>query len=124
MEVKDDIRFYFNHSPLGVISGIAIGEEGDIIASYKLETEQDTFYLHGRPCQSVVLTVVCKEHGVKVYNIFEKILSKYSADDQKFQTGSPGGIRCRWRICNDRVERAFEEISETLENSFLGAFRA
>lgn len=117
MEDRCDIRFRFTKSSSGVISGIALDKDEDIVASFKLEVGRDTVYMHGKPWSSVILTMVCREKGAKVYDVFDRILSKYGERDPRFQTGKIERIHCCWKIRNDKVERAVEEIKKSLEKS-------
>lgn len=112
---KGDLRFRFTQSPSGVISGIALEKDGDIVASFKLEVGRGTVCIHREPWSSVILTMVCRAQGAKVYDVFDMILSKYGERDPRFQTGRIGRIRCYWRIRNDKVKNAVEEIEKTLE---------
>jgi hypothetical protein len=112
---KGNLRFRFTQSPSGVISGIALEKDGDIVASFKLEVGRGIVYMHGKPWSSVILTMVCRAQGAKVYDAFDMILSKYGERDARFQTGGIGRIRCCWMIHNDKVKSAVEEIGKTLE---------
>lgn len=115
MEDKANLRFRFTQSPSGVISGIALEKDGDIVASFKLEVGRGIVYMHGKPWSSVILTMVCRAQGAEVYNAFDVILSKYGERAPRFQTGRIGRIRCCWRIRKDKMKSAVEEIGKTLE---------
>jgi hypothetical protein len=112
---KSDIRFRFTQSPSGSISGIAFEENGDIVASFKLNVERGSIYMCGKSWSSVNLTMVSKALGVKVYDIFDGILSKYGEREIGCQTWRIGRTRCLWRIRNDQVKKAIEEVKKTLE---------
>ena len=111
---KSDIRFRFTQSSSGSISGIAFKEDGDIVASFKLEVERSSVCIQGKSWSSTTLTMVCEATGVKVYKIFDEILSKYGERYSRCQTGRAGRICSHWRIYNDRVKAALREIKETL----------
>lgn len=109
---KGDIRFLFAQSPCGSISGLAFKEDGNIVASFKLEFKRSNVSMQGKSWSSTILTMVCGTTGVKVYDIFDEILSKYGERDSRSQTGRR--ICSRWRMCNSRVKAALREIKETL----------
>ncbi|MFW6110859.1 MAG: hypothetical protein ACOC6H_02355 [Thermoproteota archaeon] len=116
MEEMEDITFRYTRSPIGIISGIALGKEGGIIASYKLGPELDSSYKRGKPYCPVVLTMVCQRRGVKVYDVFDKILSKYTDEGMKSQTGNKDRIRCSWKISKDQMKRVLDEVEQRLQN--------
>lgn len=115
MSDRSDIRFRFTQSSSGSISGIAFEEDGDIVASFKLNVERGNIYMRGKSWSSVNLTMVSKALGVKVYDIFDEVLSKYGERDIGCQTWRIGRTRCLWRIRNDEVKKAIEEVKKTLE---------
>ena len=112
---EGNIRFRFTQSPSGIISGVALEKDGHIVASFKLEVGKGTIHMHGKPWSSMILTMVCRAQGAKVYDVFDRVLSKYGERDPRFQTGRIGRLRCCWRIRNDKVKRAVEDFSEALE---------
>ena len=115
MGVEGNITFRFTRSPSGVISGVAFERGGDIVASFKLEVGKGTIHMHGKPWSSMILTMVCRAQGAKVYDVFDRVLSKYGERDPRFQTGRIGRIRCCWRIRNDKVKSTIEDIRKNLE---------
>lgn len=112
---EGNIRFRFTQSSSGSISGIAFEEDRDIVASFKLEVERGSIYMRGKSWSSITLTMVSKALGVKVYDIFDGVLSKYGERDIGCQTWRVGRTRCPWRIHNDKVKKAIEEVKKTLE---------
>lgn len=114
MSNEGNIRFRFTQSSSGSISGIAFEEDGGIVASFKLEIERGSTYMHGKSWSSITLTMVSSALGEKVYNIFDDILSKYGERDMRCQTWRIGHIRSRWRIHNDRTKEAIEEVKRVL----------
>jgi len=112
---KSDMRFRFTQSSSGSISGIAFKKDGGIVASFKLDVERNSVCVQGKSWSSTTLTMVCQATGVKIYMIFDEILSKYGEKDSRCQTGRAGRICSHWRIYNDRVKTALSEIKETLE---------
>lgn len=115
MSDKSDMRFRFTQSSSGSISGIAFKKDGGIVASFKLDVERSSVCVQGKSWSSTTLTMVCAATGVKVYKIFDEILSKYGERYSRCQTGRAGRICSHWRIYNDRVKTALSEIKETLE---------
>lgn len=116
---EGNIRFRFTQSPSGIISGIAFEEDGDVVASFKLNVERGSIYMRGKSWSSITLTMVSKALGVKVYDIFDGILSKYGERDIECQTWRIGRTRCLWRIRDDEVKKAIEEVKKTLEKRKL-----
>lgn len=116
---EGNIRFRFTQSPSGIISGIAFEEDGDVVASFKLNVERGSIYMRGKSWSSITLTMVSKALGVKVYDIFDGILSKYGERDIECQTWRIGRTRCLWRIRDDQVKKAIEEVKKTLEKRKL-----
>lgn len=119
MSDEGNIRFRFTQSPSGIISGIAFEEDGDVVASFKLNVERGSIYMRGKSWSSITLTMVSKALGVKVYDIFDGILSKYGERDIECQTWRIGRTRCLWRIRDDEVKKAIEEVKKTLEKRKL-----
>lgn len=115
MSCKGNIKFRFTQSLSGCISGIAFEEDGDIVASFKLEVGGGSIYMHGKFWNSVTLTMVYEAPGEKVYHLFDGILSKYGKRDPRHQISRIGRIRSRWRIPDDRVKETIEEVKRTLE---------
>lgn len=115
MSCKGNIKFRFTQSPSGCISGIAFEEDGDIVASFKLEVGGGSVYMHGKSWSSVTLTMVSEALGEKVHHLFDDILSKYGKRDPRHQTSRIGRILFRWRIPDNRVKETIEEVKRTLE---------
>ena len=112
---EGNIRFRFTQSPSGIISGVALEKDGHIVASFKLEVGSGTVCMHGKIWSSVILAMVCRAQGANVYDVFDRVLSKYGERDPQFQTGRIGHIRCCWRIRNDKVKSTIEDIRKNLE---------
>ena len=111
---KSDIRFRFTQSSSSNINGIAFKKDGDIVASFNLEIERSSVCIQEKSWSSTTLTMVCAATGLKVYNIFDEILSKYGERDSRCQTVRAERICSHWRIYNNRVKAALREIKETL----------
>ena len=112
---KSDIRFLFDQSPSGNISGVAFKGNGDIIASYKLEVEGCAHSMQERSWSSMTLKIVSEETQLNVYDVFDEVLSKYGEKDSGSWTGA-GRICSHWRIRNNQVKNALREIGETLQS--------
>ena len=119
MSDEGSLRFRFSHSPSGVISGVAFKEDGDIVASFRLDVRKGSLRMQGKSWRSVTFTMVSTKLGEKVYDIFGGILSKYGERDLRSQAWRVGRTRSRWRIRHDKMKRAVEEIKKALEKTHV-----
>lgn len=115
MSIKSYIKFCFTESPTDAISGVAFEEDGKIVASFKLKVGKTSVNMHGACLSCVTLKMVSGAPGVKIHDIFDDVLSKYGEREPRYPTGRVGRVYSRWRICNDRVKEAIEELKEILE---------
>jgi hypothetical protein len=112
---ESNIKLRFTQSPSGIISGVAFEEDGHIVASFKLKVEGGSDYTNDKSWSSLAFTMISGTLGAKVYDAFDGILSKYGERDIECQTWRIGHTRCLWRIRNDKVKKAIEEVKKTLE---------
>jgi len=115
VKTESNIKLRFTQSPSGIISGVAFEEDGHILASFKLKAEGSSDYTNDKSWSSLMLTMISGTLGAKVYDAFDGILSKYCESDIGCQTWRIGRTRCLWRIPNDKVKKAIEEVKKTLE---------
>jgi len=115
VKTESDINVQFTQSPSGIISGVAIEEDGRIVASFKLKVEGGSNHAKGKSWSSLKLTMISGTLGAKIYDTFDGILSKYGERDMGCQAWRIGHTQCIWRIRDDKVKNAIEEVKKTLQ---------
>ena len=115
MKTESDINVQFTQSPSGIISGVAIKEDGRIVASFKLKVEESSNYAKGKSWSSLKLTMISGTLGARIYDAFDGILSKYGERDMGCHTWRIGRTQCLWRIRDDKVKKAVEEVKKALQ---------
>ena len=113
----DDIKFRFTKSPGGSFSGIAFDEDRDLVVSFNLDVEKGSVYISGKPASIVALRTDAKALGVKVYDLFNKILAKHGERDWRYPTTTASRIICYWRVYDDRLKEAIKEVEKALKEA-------
>lgn len=111
MRNKGNLK-YLIQSHFGVISGIAYKEEEGIVASFKLQVEENSIYSRKDPKNSIKLKMVLKKSGTKVHNIFDEIFARYEKSD--CTVVKEGYVFSCWTMSRSKALKAIEEIKEVL----------
>ena len=115
MKRKDNIKFHFIRSPYGVISGIAFEEDGDIVASFKLEDQKDQIDINGTSWSYLTFTMISGVLWKQIYNIIDEVLQRLGEKSSRSQTSKVGRFQFCWRIPKNRAREVIEEVEKALE---------
>ena len=111
MKNKGSLK-YLIQSDFGVISGIAYKEEEGIVASFKLQVEENSIYSETDPKNSIRLKMAFKQSGRKDHNIFDEIFARYEKSD--CTVVKEGYVFSCWTMSRSKAWKAIEEVKEVL----------
>lgn len=111
MKNKGSLK-YLVQSHFGVISGIAYNEEEGIVASFKLQVEENSIHSETDPKNSIRLKMVFKQSGRKAKNVFDEIFAGYEESDCRVV--KEGCILSGWTMSRSKAWKAIEEVKEVL----------
>lgn len=86
-----------------------------MIINFTLNVRKGGIDSKGKPWSTIILRTESKRLGVKILDIFNNILTKYGEIDWRYPRASRMGLECAWHIYDEKLEKALNEIKQTLE---------
>ena len=113
--MAEKIKFRFTLSQ-NSFKGIAFDEEKDIVVNFSLNIEKGSIDGEGKPWSIIILRTDARVLGVKVYDFFNRTISKYGEKDHRYPSVHGQTLECLWRIYDNKLEKLKEELRKSLNS--------
>ena len=111
------IKFRYTQWGNKIFNGIAFKEDEDVVVNFRLGVGKGSIDAEGKSWSIVSLETDARVLGVKVFDFFDRIISKYGKRDHRYPSTLGSTLKCYWHVYDDKLPQLMEEIKKALKKA-------